>query len=157
MTKGNDGTGNIPERDNWRTPQRLFDQLNQQYDFRFDCCADAINRKTTNFSWDFLNVKHDIEYLCWINPPFSKAYQMLEHFFKVCNKGVGIYRSDNMESKLWQDIILKHSDWILILKGRVNYEGHKGKGARFPSSLFGVGIPPPEGLNGTVLILSHKE
>ena len=34
--KGNDGTGNNELRDSWQTPQKLFDQLNEQYKFNFD-------------------------------------------------------------------------------------------------------------------------
>ena len=44
-SKGNDGTGNIEERDDWETPQWLFDILNAQYNFDFDCCADDKNTK----------------------------------------------------------------------------------------------------------------
>ena len=31
--KGNNGKGNIPERDLWETPQELWDKLNKQYNF----------------------------------------------------------------------------------------------------------------------------
>ena len=44
--KANNGSGNIPERDEWRTPQELFDVLNKQYFFDFDCCATNENKKS---------------------------------------------------------------------------------------------------------------
>ena len=31
VNQGNDGKGNIPERDLWETKQELFDKLNNQY------------------------------------------------------------------------------------------------------------------------------
>ena len=44
--KGNNGTGNIVNRDDWQTPQELWDRLNKEYDFKFDCCASFDNHKT---------------------------------------------------------------------------------------------------------------
>ena len=43
--KGNNGLGNIIERDEWQTLQWLFDKLNEQYCFTFDCCANEDNKK----------------------------------------------------------------------------------------------------------------
>ena len=42
--KANDGSGNNEWRDTWETPQKLWDQLNEQYKFNFeleDCCGDC--------------------------------------------------------------------------------------------------------------------
>jgi len=156
--KGNDGSGNIPERDSWQTNQDLWNKLNDQYNFTFDCCASLINAKTYNFSVDFLNCS-DIEGCSWMNPPFSLSYVMFEHFFKVIHKGVAIYRCDNMETKIWQEIILKQASWVFIPKGRISYtsfetgDRRKGKGTRFPSALIGFNVDPPLNLNGVVLHL----
>jgi len=161
--KGNDGTGNVEERDDWQTPQWLFDKLDSQYRFNFDCCASISNKKTLAFAPDFL--QHDMNYLgygsrvCWMNPPFSKdkVSKMFEHFFKVVSRGVCIYRCDNMETKVWQNIILKHATWIFIPKGRISYEGKVGKGSRFPSALIGFNVPEPKGLDGATLNLNKEK
>lgn len=71
--------------------------------------------------------------------------------------GVAIYRCDNMETKVWQEIILKNADWIFIPKGRISYEGKVGKGSRFPSALIGVGVSAPkeiEGVEGVLLLIA---
>lgn len=157
--KGNDGTGNTPERDLWETKQELFDKLNAQYNFTFDCCANATNRKTQFFTGTFqIMGKTDLQNaMCWMNPPFSKALEMFTHFFKVVEKGVAIYRCDNMETKVWQDVILKYADWILIPKGRISYtpfetgDMRKGMGTRFPSALIGFNVPPPIHIDGQLL------
>ena len=144
--KGNDGTGNIPERDSWRTNQDLWNKLDKQYCFTFDCCASLINAKTYNYSPDFLNCS-DIDGCSWMNPPFSKSKEMFKQFFKVVHKGVAIYRCDNMETKVWQEIILKQANWVFIPKGRISYTSfetgdmRKGKGTRFPSALIGFNVP----------------
>ena len=153
MGTGNDGTGNIEERDDWETPQWLFDKLNKQYEFKFDCCATKDNSKCNFCSDDFLNNHNTGNITCWMNPPFSKAAEMFKHFFDVTNKGVCIYRCDNMETKIWQDIILKNASWVFIPKGRISYEGKEGKGSRFPSALIGFNIAEPVELksNGCIL------
>ncbi|KKM13571.1 hypothetical protein LCGC14_1714940 [marine sediment metagenome] len=160
--KGNDGTGNIPERDLWQTRKELFDKLNKQYGFTFDCCANSNNTKCTQWSgkfelWGENNLKNHI---CWMNPPFSKAREMFEHFSKVVNKGVCIYRCDNLETKLWQEIILKNASWIFVPKGRVSYKSFQykrkeGTGSRFPSALIGFNIKPPKDMEGTTLYLNN--
>ena len=148
--KGNDGTGNIPERDTWETPQALWDELNKQYKFKFDCCASRGNCKTYLFADDFKKFDLIIN-VAWMNPPFSKATEMFKQFFKVVTKGVAIYRCDNMETAIWQDIILKGADWVFVPKGRISYEGKVGKGSRFSSALIGKGVPVPKGLKGYTL------
>jgi len=154
--KGNDGTGNVEERDDWNTPQWLFDKLDKQYDLIVDCCADESNKKCPIYYWDFLEsgIIHT-EDTCWMNPPFSKAAEMFKHFFKVVNKGVAIYRCDNLETALWQDIILKNATWVLIPKGRISYEGKAGKGSRFPSALIGFNVKPPVDIEGATLIVQE--
>ena len=151
--KGNNGSGNIASRDTWQTPQRLWNKLDEEYRFNMDCCASIENKKTLAFYSDFK--VHDrselLNRICWMNPPFSKAYEMFKHFFKVVDQGVAIYRCDNMETKIWQDIILKHADWIFIPKGRISYEGMEGRGSRFPSALIGVGVRKPKLNNGCIL------
>ena len=151
--KGNDGSGNNISRDDWETPQWLFDKLNYQYEFDFDCCASEDNQKCDQYSTDFKqwDINHFNNHICWMNPPFSKSKEMFTHFFKVVKKGVTIYRCDNLETALWQEIIFPKADWILIPKGRISYEGKEGKGSRFPSALIGIGLEPPENITGHIL------
>lgn len=161
--KGNDGSGNVPERDLWETQQELWNKLDKMYNFVFDCCASQQNSKTDLHSDDFKSVKkEDITNMsCWMNPPFSKAFEMFVHFFKVVEGGVAIYRCDNMETKVWQEVILRNADWVFIPKGRVSYtpfgtgDMHNGMGTRFPSALIGVNVSPPEDIVGVTLKI-HK-
>ena len=159
--KGNDGKGDIPERDLWETKQELFDILNKQFNFTFDCCANKDNKKCVNFSNDFENI-NDIKEVAWMNPPFSNALKMFETFFYKIKKGVAIYRCDNMETKVWQEVILKNADWIFIPKGRVLYTSFEvgnmrnGNGIRFPSALIGVGVDIPKELEGRMLFTKKE-
>jgi len=152
--KANNGSGNISARDGWRTNQILFDSLNRQYHFEFDCCATKSDSKCASYSSDFENVKK-INGAAWMNPPFSVARQMFVKFFKVVSSGVAIYRCDNLETAIWQEIIFPGSDWVFIPNRRVSYEGMNGSGARFPSALVGVGVDIPNNISGTILNLSR--
>lgn len=153
---GNTGKGNNTTRDDWETPNILFDKLNKQYYFGFDCCATEKNSKCILYSNNFTKAEN-ITVTFWMNPPFSKAKEMFEHFFKITKKGVAIYRCDNIETKVWQEIILQKADWIFIPKGRITYqyniELRQGKGSRFPSALIGIGLDPPKEIEGTTLYL----
>lgn len=160
--KGNNGTGNVEERDLWQTDEDLFNKLDKQYKFDFDCCANKNNTKCEMFSNNFeeYNESDISNFICWMNPPFTKAKEMFKHFFKEVKKGVCIYRCDNMETKVWQEIILNNATWILIPKGRWSYNFFeytrgkvKNKGSRFPSALIGFNVEPPKNVEGKVLYL----
>lgn len=157
--KGNNGKGDVLERDKWKTPKRLWDMLNKQYGFVFDCCASKSNSKTELFSSDFKRVKKgDINNMpCWMNPPFSKAYEMFKHFFEVVEGGVAIYRCDNIETRIWQDVIFPNATWIFVFDKRVCYEGLNGKGSRFPSALIGFNVEPPNNIKGTLIKVKGRE
>jgi len=151
--KANDGSGNNELKDVWETPKGLFESLHKQYNFFIDCCASKENSKCHKYfnKFEDTNFVHG-NITCWMNPPFSKAKEMFEHFFKIVTKGVAIYRCDNMETRIWQETIFPYVDWIFIPKGRINYEGMEGKGSRFPSALIGIGVEPPKSLEGTSLL-----
>jgi hypothetical protein len=160
-SQGNDGKGNNPERDLWETKQELFDLLNQQYNFTFDCCANKKNTKCPLWSEDFEKLNADLQNVFWMNPPFSKAMEMFDHFFKVVRRGVAIYRCDNMETKVWQEVILKYATWIFVPKGRISYtpfengDMRKGMGTRFPSALIGFNVPEIKDIEGVTLFLKN--
>ncbi len=150
--KANNGKGNNPLRDGWETPKELFDKLEGQYGFSIDCCATKHNKKADIFISDFEKTEDDLDgYVCWMNPPFSIAWKMFEHFFKVVIKGVAIYRCDNFETGLWQRVIFPNCSWVFIPDKRISYEGIDGDGARFPSALIGLNVDIPKGLKGTLL------
>lgn len=84
--KANNGKGNNPSRDEWETPSKLFDPLNKQYGFVFDCCANRENHKCESWSSNFETYEEVVDHLCWMNPPVSIARRMFEQFFKVVKK-----------------------------------------------------------------------
>jgi len=152
--KGNDGKGDTPKRDLWMTKQELWERLDKQFHFGFDCCASKENTKTREFSNDFESI--DKVYLrAWMNPPFSNARRMFEHFFKVVDSGVAIYRIDNPETKIWQEVIFPNATWVFIPSGRVSYTPFdikiRGGMTRFPSAFIGFNVPEIRNFDGVLL------
>ena len=152
MNRSTNGLGNTKERDNWETPDWLFELLDKQYHFTFDCCATKQNAKTKSFSDDFDYSPNLGCQICWMNPPFSIAKDMLQTFVLSVRRGVAIYRCDNFETEVWQIVVFPRASWVFIPNKRICYEGKTGGGARFPSALIGVGLPPPKNIEGTILI-----
>lgn len=153
--KGDNGKGNNPLRDGWKTPSELFNLLNEQYKFKFDCCATNKDMKCLDFSSNFESI-NIIKKMAWMNPPFSIAWRMFEHYFKVIEQGVAIYRCDNFETGLWQKVIFPKCSWAFIPSRRVYYEGLDGV-VRFPSALIGLNVDCPKEINGVILEVMHRE
>jgi phage N-6-adenine-methyltransferase len=140
-------------KDDWRTPKWLWEILNAQYQFGVDCAATVGNTLCEEFIVEGQTMMPYAEdKTVWVNPPFSNPWMMQNYWVKRLKK-VGIYRCDNLESRVWQQVILPNVDWVFIFSHRVNYEGHDGKGSMFGSALFGAGVLPPQGLKGTLLRL----
>ena len=149
------GNGRNSERDEWETPQDLFDKINKQYNFTFDCCSNGRNNKCISWTSNFeMYVTAGVKHIHWMNPPFSKAKIMFQHFFKVIDKGVAIYRCDNLETKVWQQMILPNASWIFFPNKRTEYKGLSNKWDRpvFASALIGLNTDPPKGIDGFTLI-----
>ena len=151
--KANNGRGNNPLRDEWETPQEIYVLLDSQYHFSIDCCATNENTKCTVYPEDFLKTENMFlkDHVAWMNPPFSLAYKMFRHYFSMVDKGVSIYRCDNMETRVWQKEILPNCSWIFVPDKRISYDGLDGDGARFPSALIGINVPPPNNIRGVLL------
>lgn len=145
--------------DEWQTPQELFERLNKQYKFKVDLAASKDNSKCeVFFSKENSYLDNRIPYgdpNCWLNPPFSKAYEFFEKVSKDFTPidrdswqgAVAIYKSSNMEASVWQDVILKQASWVLILKKRTNYtdpEQPDRDSAPFGSSIIGFNVSYPE-------------
>ena len=56
--------------DNWATLQELFDELNDEFNFTLDVCANADNAKCPNyFSMEDDALGKRWTGRCWMNPP----------------------------------------------------------------------------------------
>lgn len=57
----------------YSTPHKLFDVINQEFNFNLDVCALPENAKCKNyFTPEIDGLKQDWTGICWMNPPFNK-------------------------------------------------------------------------------------
>lgn len=135
-------------KDDWGTPQDLFDALNEEFNFTLDPCADNNNHKCAKY----YTIEQDGLAQSWAgetvfcNPPYSrktKTNAVKLHGCKNVTKrqprGIVVVmlipaRTDTI---MFHDYILGKAE-IRFIKGRVNFEidGQKSKDpAPFPSMI----------------------
>ena len=59
--------------DEWATPLDLFRELDAEFGFTLDVCADDWNNKTPHyFDKDTDGLSQDWKGVCWMNPPYGR-------------------------------------------------------------------------------------
>ena len=122
--------------DQWATPQDLFDELNKEFFFDLDPCADESNHKCEQYfteqddglkkSWGGCRV--------FCNPPYSKIgdwvrkayYESVKDNTLVC-----LLIPARTDTKYFHDYI-NHRSEIRFIKGRLKF-GNSKNSAPFPS------------------------
>ncbi len=125
--------------DNWETPQYLFDELNNRFNFNLDPCADEYNHKCEcYFDKEIDGLVQDWSTKCvFCNPPYGreigkwvkKAY---ETHLKSGNTIVMLLPA-RTDTKWFHNYIYKKSE-IEFIKGRLKF-GNSKNGAPFPSMI----------------------
>ena len=121
----------------WPTDQKVFDDLNAEFNFTLDPCCTKDSAKCGRYftkeddglsqSWDghrvFMNPPYGREIGEWI----KKAYISRQHGAVV----VCLIPS-RTDTKWWHDYVMKGE--IRFIKGRLKFGGHKNS-APFPSAI----------------------
>lgn len=126
------------EKDDWPTPQWLFDELNEEFHFNLDPCASDTNHKCEKYftpEQDGLQMSWG-GYRSFINPPYSnisawvkKAYEESREKNTLCC----LLIPARTDTRYFHDYILHRSE-IRFLKGRIKF-GDAKFNAPFPSML----------------------
>ena len=119
---------NQEHSDNWKTPDLLYNELNDQFNFNFDPCpltTEPITEETDGLLKDWGSSN-------FINPPYSR--KLKEAFI---NKAVEESKKGKLcvmllpvstSTKIFHDVILPNAKYIRFLRGRVKFEGVNTKG-----------------------------
>lgn len=119
--------------DNWKTPKKLYDELNSEFNFDFDPCPysestpifDGLKR-----SWGKSN---------FVNPPYSRKLKelfILKGIEELKNGKSSVFLIPvSTSSKIFHDVIKKYAKEIRFIKGRIKFEGKLSNGniSSFPS------------------------
>ena len=138
-------------KDDWATPQWLFDELDKEFNFLVDVCASRLNRKCPlyitekddAFSWSWANLFPENKQVCWMNPPHSQLAKWIQKASEESKKGATVVcllpaRTDTIafHTYIWDTD--KHRPRpgveVRFLKGRLKFVGAKSS-APFPSMI----------------------
>lgn len=123
--------------DDWATPQDLFDELNREFDFTLDPCADRFNHKCVNY---YTKEQDGLIYdwggeRVFCNPPYGKAIgKWVKKSFEESRKPntlVVMLIPARTDTKYFHDFIYGKAE-IRFIKGRLRFSNTKNP-APFPS------------------------
>ena len=132
------------KKDDWETPQELFDELNEKHNFTLDAAATDKNAKLPNYyTIEDDALKQRWEGRVFVNPPYGreikhwveKAYKESLEPYNECVVMVIPSRTDTI---YWHDYIFGKAKEIDFLRGRLKFEvdGVASQPAPFPSAII---------------------
>lgn len=131
-------------RDDWETPQALFDILDREFAFGLDVCASEETAKCPQYytpTDDALS--RDWHGRCFMNPPYGDVISTwVEKAYTSAQAGATVVClvPARVDTRWWWDYC-RHGE-VRFLPGRLRFSG--GDAAPFPSAVvvFGPGIGP---------------
>ena len=123
--------------DLWETPQDLFDELNNEFQFTLDVCATPENAKCDKFyTKEQDGLKHPWKGTVWCNPPYGRGIgQWVRRalFASVSGSTVVMLLPARTDTKWFHDYIYKRNNVeIRFIRGRLKFGGSKNSDP-FPS------------------------
>ena len=132
----------------WYTPQYLFDELNEKYQFTLDPCASHENAKCDKYFTieDDGLTKDWSKDIVFMNPPYGRNIKhWIKKAYEESVKGATVVclipaRTD---TTYWHDYIFNNAYNIKFLKGRIKFGGAVNS-APFPSAIV---VFKPKGMD----------
>jgi site-specific DNA-methyltransferase (adenine-specific) len=124
--------------DLWSTPQKFFDELNKEFTFKLDVCANDTNHKVSRyFTKETNGLEQDWHpHTCWMNPPYGRE---IKHWVKkayeesLLGAVVVCLLPSRTDTTWWHDYVMKSKD-IRFIRGRLKF-GDSVNSAPFPSAV----------------------
>jgi len=124
------------DRDDWETPQELFDKLDAEFRFTLDVCALPKNAKCANyFSPRDDGLSQEWTGVCWMNPPYGcEIGKWMRKAVRESKRGstVVCLVPARTDTEWWHKYALRGE--IRFIRGRVRFRGGKAT-APFPSAI----------------------
>jgi len=128
------------ERGDWETPAALFEELDAEFHFTLDVCANETNKKckwyfgpTNSYTPDGLAVRWG-HAICWMNPPYGREIgKWIAKASAEAQKGATVVAllPARTDTRWFHDFIYgKHE--VRFLRGRLKFVGAPSS-APFPS------------------------
>lgn len=130
------------ETDQWSTPQDLFDELDAEFGFQLDVCADQANAKCERyFTEEDDGLAQDWTGTCWMNPPYGEVIgDWVAKAKAAAEQGATVVClvPARVDTSWWWDNC-RYGE-IRFLKGRLRFGGAETS-APFPSAVVIFGRP----------------
>ena len=125
-------------RDDWETPQDLFDNLDKEFGFVIDAAASPENAKTdVYFTKEDDGLVQNWTETTWLNPPYGRVIsKWLKKAYEESIKNritVVVLMAARTDTKYFHDYVMKASE-IWFVKGRLRFVGAP-TAAPFPSMI----------------------
>ena len=125
------------QKEDWVTPQYLYDALNAEFVFDCDVAADAFNAKHYNyFSKTQDALKQKWRGVCWCNPPYGRGVdKWVAKAHAEAERGVVtvMLLPARTDTKYFHDYIYGQHE-VRFLRGRLKFKGATNS-APFPSMI----------------------
>lgn len=127
------------ERDDWETPELLFQKLNEEFNFTIDVCANEINAKCILYYDVITNglIQDWSRDICWMNPPYGKVigdWVKKAYEESLCGATVVCLLPARTDTRWFHDYIY-HKAEIRFIRGRLKFVGADNC-APFPSMII---------------------
>jgi len=120
-------------KDDWETPQELFDELNKEFNFTLDPCCNKDNAKCDKFYTkedDGLSKDWSGE-MVFMNPPYGR--EIVKWVEKASKYNVVALLPSRTDTRWFHDYIYNKAE-IRFIKGRLKFSDSKNS-APFPSMI----------------------
>lgn len=140
MTNSTMSTMFSSKTDLWATPQDLFDELNNEFHFDIDVCADESNHKCDKYySKEQDGLKQIWMGTVWCNPPYgreiSKWVEKGYNSHRLYNNCIVMLLPARTDTKWFHQYIYNNPNAeIRFIKGRLKF-GNSKNSAPFPSMI----------------------
>lgn len=114
------------EKQDWETPDYLFQELDKEFHFDFDPCPKNPTFDGLLIDWGGVN---------FVNPPYRTSKEWIKKGFEEWKKGkiVVFLIPARTDTKAFHEFIYPYAE-IRFIKGRIKFKGAKNS-APFPSMI----------------------
>lgn len=131
------------EKNYWETPKKLFDELDQEFNFDLDVASTHENAKCTrHFTEDENGLNQEWRGNVFCNPPYGKEIGLwVKKAYEESIENIGgvivLLIPARTDTRYWHDYIFNKANEIRFVKGRLKFElnGVAKQSAPFPSAI----------------------
>lgn len=126
------------ESDEWGTPSALFQQLDQEFNFTLDACANAENHKCPKYFDKYQDglQKNWSNEVVFCNPPYSQIGKWCEKCYKEWkyhNVTIVLLIPSRTDTRYFHEYIYNKAE-LRFIRGRLHFNDSKNS-APFPSMI----------------------